>query len=305
MPDRLRGYVALTLAVILVGSSFVVAKDLTEDLPVFLANTIRFLIAALVLLPLMFRRHDELRSLSRSDLKRLMLLSLTGVFLFNVCLFLGLRRIGAGTAGVITSFSPIVLASLSCVLLKEHITRTKVLAISIATAGIVLVNMHAAGANSFSWVGFVLIFGVVLCEAAFTLFAKSVSSEVAPMTMSAVVVCVSALLFLPFGVWQLATTDDLAFGLQDWLLLVYLGVVVNAGAYFLWYSGLKVATAIQAAVFTGIIPVSALVLAHLFLNERIAISDGLGVVLVLGGVLLITRSSDPSAADGPPGLRPR
>jgi drug/metabolite transporter (DMT)-like permease len=285
------GYCALALAMVLVGSSFVVAKVLTTTLPLFLANSIRFTFAALALAPLMFAHREALRAISRADIQRLALLSLTGVFLFNVFLFLGLRHIGAGTSGVITSFTPLVVSLLSFVLLKEAVTPTKVVAILTATLGILLINTQAAGAHDFSWLGFALIFGVVLCDAAFILLAKSVSARLAPKLMSVVVVCASTVFFLPVGIWQLGTIPDLVLSLKDWLLLAYLGVVVNAITYFLWYTGLKIATASQAAVFTGIMPISSLVLAYLFLSEPLTLADGAGLTLVLAGVFVITKQS--------------
>jgi len=289
--SRLTGYAELTLAMIFVGSSFVVAKVLTDDLPIFLANSVRFIFALLVMTPLIIKHWQDIRSISRSDLLKLALLSLTGVFLFNVFLFLGLQHIGAGTSGIITSFAPVVLATLSFLLLKERITSTKILAIITATVGILIINLGAAGSNNFSWTGFTLIFGVVLCEAAFTLIAKSVSKQVAPKVMSGVVLAISTLLFLPFGVWQAITTPTLVLDAQDWLLLAYLGIVVNALTYFLWYSGLKNTTASQAAVFTGIMPVSALVLAFIFLGEPLNINDVFGLALVLAGVFLVIKTS--------------
>jgi len=286
---RFYGYSELALAMIFVGSSFVAAKVLTDSLPIFLANSIRFIFAMLAMAPFIVKHWQEVRAISRADFIRLAFLSLTGVFLFNVFLFLGLQHIGAGTSGIITSFAPIVLAVLSFMLLKEKITASKILAIATATVGILVINIGAAGSHDFSWLGFALIFGVVLCEAAFTLTAKSVSKEVSPKVMSAVVLACSTILFLPFGIVQAVTTPHLALTTKDLLLLAYLGVIVNAMTYFLWYSGLKKATASQAAVFTGIMPVSALLLACLFLGESLKLIDVAGLALVLVGVFLVTK----------------
>lgn len=290
--SRLHGYAELTVAMIFVGSSFVVAKVLTDDLPIFLANSIRFIFALLAMTPLIIKYWQDIRSISRADLVKLALLSLTGVFLFNVLLFLGLQHIGAGTSGIITSFAPIVLAGLSFLLLKERVTSTKILAIITATVGILVINLGAAGSRDFSWLGFTLIFGVVLCEAAFTLIAKSVSKQVAPKVMSGVVLGFSTILFLPFGIWEAVNASDLTLSGQHWLLLAYLGIVVNAVTYFLWYSGLKKVTAGQAAVFTGIMPISALLLAFVFLGESLKLGDALGLALVLGGVFLVTKQPE-------------
>jgi drug/metabolite transporter (DMT)-like permease len=289
--SRQYGYSELALAMVFVGSSFVVAKVLTDTLPIFLANSIRFLFALVAIAPFLIRHWRDVRAIGRADVMRLAFLSVTGVFLFNVLLFLGLQHIGAGTSGVITSFAPIVLSVLAFVLLKEPMTTAKIIAIITATVGILVINLGAAGARSLSWLGFALIFGVVLCEAAFTITAKFVSQQVSPQLMSAVVLACSTALFLPFGLWQAVTTPHLALTAKDWLLLAYLGVIVNAVTYFLWYSGLKKATASQAAVFSAIMPISALLLAYVFLGEPLKLVDVVGLALVLGGVFLVTKNT--------------
>lgn len=288
-----KGYLQLALAMIFVGSSFVVAKELTNSIPVFVSNSLRFVIAAVAMLPLLGMRKQEVKRISKSDLSRLLLLALTGVFLFNVLLFIGLRYINASTSGIITSAAPMVIAALSFLLLKESMSPKKIAAIIVASAGILVVNLfgsETATSNSNHWLGFALIFGVVLCEAAFTLLAKSVSKNVKPEIMTGVVVCLSCLLFLPFGIGQALQANDLTITVKDWLLIAYLGLIVNAITYFLWYSGLKKVTATQAAVFTGIMPISSVTLAFLLLDEPLHIASVVGLMLVFVGIALVTQA---------------
>ena len=283
----------LVLAMVIVGSTFVVAKTLTATLPLFLANSLRFSIAAVALLPMLVKRWPEVRQVRPLDMKRLLLSAAFGVFLFNILLFWGLRYVSAGTSGVITSFAPIAITVLSVLFLKEKISHAKIAASVVATVGLVVINFYASstgGTGGSRPLGVALIFGVVLCDALFTLLAKSAARRVAPEVMTLLVVYFSCLLFLPFGAWQAIHFHFSSLGAKDWLLLLYLGTIVNALSYFLWYSGLKRVSANQAAVFTGIMPISSLVLAAIFLKERVLPLQALGLVFVLAGIFLATQS---------------
>jgi len=62
------------------------------------------------------------------------------------------------------------------------------------------------------------------------------------------------------------------------------------GAFFLWFTGLQVVPANSAAVFTGLIPVSALVCSAIFLGERIGWPHYLGMACVIAAIVLVARS---------------
>jgi len=158
---------------------------------------------------------------------------------------------------------------------------------------IALRSTSATGNNHALLFGSCLIFGVVLCDALFTLLAKSVAKRVSTEAMTLIVVYSSCLLFLPLGIWQMLHFSLSALSTKDWLSIGYLGTTVNAAAYRLWYAGLKHVSANQAGVFTAVMPISSLLLSSLLLGEHITLLQVVGLALVLGGVLLTTEKPAP------------
>ena len=79
---------------------------------------------------------------------------------------------------------------------------------------------------------------------------------------------------------QSMTTADVG----SWVLIVYLGVVTMAFAYFLLYAGLRSTPSGTAVVATLLEPVTAVLIAVLFLDETLSVAGGLGCLLILGAI---------------------
>ena len=296
----LRAYVELSLAMGIVGSSVVVGKMIAASFPVFLAGALRFAVAALILLPWLYAREGRLVArITRKDWGILFLQAFCGVFLFSVFLLYGLRLTSAAEGGIITSTTPAALGVISAIWLKERADRRTWLGIAFTVCGIMFVNVFGASPHaargSLPLAGNLLIFGAVIGEALFSIFGKMLSKGVSPLANATWMGVFGLLLFLPLGAREAAQFDFTAVTAAQWLAIVYLGVVVTVMAFWLWFVGLAKVQANTAAVFTGVIPLSALACSALLLHERLSWAHVAGCACVLGGIALIARPSRPQA----------
>jgi len=78
---------------------------------------------------------------------------------------------------------------------------------------------------------------------------------------------------------SMSTTDA-----RSWVLVVYLGVITMAFAYFLLYAGLRSTPSGTAVVATLLEPVTAVLIAVLFLDETLSLAGGLGCLLILAAI---------------------
>ncbi len=72
-----------------------------------------------------------------------------------------------------------------------------------------------------------------------------------------------------------------------WLAILGLGLLSTAFAYILYFSIVRAAGATNASLVTLIVPVSAILLGTIFLGERLAAHDFLGMALIASGLLII------------------
>ncbi|MCE1254454.1 MAG: DMT family transporter [Anaerolineae bacterium] len=295
MNQRYRAYLELSLAMGFVGSSIVVGKLMVASFPVFLASALRFGLATLFLLPLLFWREKKLPVITVKDWLFIFLQTVCGVFLFSIFLLNGLKLTGAAESGIITSTTPAVLGLISFFFLKERLSLKKWSGIALTLCGVLAINLLGTtlntdrGANPL--LGNLLVFGAVVGEALFTTFRKLISPKISPLVTTTLMSLIGFILFLP-----LALPEALAFNFSqttttDWLMVLYSGLVITVIAFLLWFSGLSKVPASTAAVFTGVWPVSAVLLSYLFLKEPFYPSHLLGMVCVLGGIALIAFES--------------
>jgi len=74
-----------------------------------------------------------------------------------------------------------------------------------------------------------------------------------------------------------------------WGGILYLGIVSTAGAFYLWNKGLHMVDAATGGLYFFFQPLVGTLLGWLFLGEHVGIAFWLGAILIIGGVLLVTK----------------
>lgn len=289
---QLRTYVELSSAMVFVGSFVVASKVITTSFPVFLAAMLRFAIASAILLPMLLKAEHGFPSLGKKDVSILFLQAFAGNFLFSLFLLYGLKLTSAAESGIILGTTPVVIGLIALLFLREPLTLTGGIGMLIATLGIGAINSigtaPSAGQGSNPLLGNILVFGAVIGEALWTILGKAASGKAAPLTIASLTSFFGLLLFSPLAVYQARSFDFAAVPLQNWAWIVYYGVG-TVGAYVLWYQGVSKVPASTAGVFSGILPVSAVVLANIVLKEPVLWSYWVGIVCVVLAIVLIAR----------------
>ena len=295
MPNQrhLQAYLQLGAAMCIVGSSVVAAKLITRTFPVFLAGGLRFAIAILIMIPLLAKA-EGIPAVTKKEMAVIFWQAFTGIFGFSVFLLYGLRYTTAAASGIVTSATPAVLGLISFGFLKEKAETRKIVGLVLAVGGILALNIAGQSFRAAlpkSWLGNTLVFGAVVCEALFTILGKKASRRLTPLAVSTFAALFGLVMFLPFAVSEAIGFDFGAVPLQPWLAIVYYGVVVTVGGFFLLYSGVSKVPLGTAAVFTGILPLSSMILSVTILGERIYPSQIIGFLLILTGIVYSSRET--------------
>ncbi|HEX9060634.1 MAG TPA: DMT family transporter [Clostridia bacterium] len=288
MPIKLKGYIELALAMFIAGSSVVVSKLLVQSLPVFLASECSLLIALLILIPLNFIIKKDMPKLDIKTLKILFLQAITGVFLFRVLLFLGLKFTSAAESGLITSTTPAMVGILAFFLLKEKLYLNRIIGIACVVAGILIINIYSSftlhpGDINFI-IGNALILLAVTCEAMFSVLSKKTHYPIPAMYRTTIITVFSVLCFIPFSIYDILHFNFSHLNYTTYLSVLYYGTFVSVVSYILWFKGISKVEASNAAVFSGIMPVSSIFVSCMILKEKILPSHIISLVLILLGI---------------------
>ena len=219
-----KAYACLAASMALVGSYVGLSKLLVAVLPVFLLAWLRFGIAAVAMLHWVPRRAGEV-ALSAHDRRLLFWESFLGNFLFSICMLFGVAHSSAVAAGVAMAGIPGAVALLSWLFGREHIAPRVWLAIGCAASGIAMLAFARSGAaadasssGAVSPLGFALLMGAVVCEAAYVVIGKRLTGNVSPRRISALINLWGLVLVTPFGLWQALSFDFLAVPASTWAM---------------------------------------------------------------------------------------
>jgi drug/metabolite transporter (DMT)-like permease len=285
-----QGLLLVFLAQIMVAINIVTSKSLILSIPILTLLTIRFTLAALLLLPMhwlspanqySFRHYFS--QLNKKDVLFIIAQSLTAGVLFNLLMLFGLHYTDANDAGVITSILPVVIALMSWLLLGERIPLNKIFCIGLVSLGLCIIAYSQFKDNeTHSFLGDVIILLSLLPEALYYIFSKLYSVRLPVFLLSALLNGINALLLLCFI--PLYTATSLIWPGEILFLLLILGL--SSGLFYVfWYFGSKNVEGMVASLSTALMPIATVLLAWLFLGEEFTLMQLLGMGIVISSIV--------------------
>ncbi|HYD59110.1 MAG TPA: DMT family transporter [Noviherbaspirillum sp.] len=283
MSRKMPGYLYLSLAMMLVGSTVIASKVIAAGLPPFTATALRFAIAFPFFLVLMRMSGARWPSLKRRDWFILVIQAVAGSVGYTTLLISGLRYTSAADAGIIAGTLPVVSAMIAILFLGERPHRFLLVAITLAAIGVFSIAYQSNETAGRSLLGNALIFGAVICEGLFILLNKRLGTEIPPLALSTLMTGIGlAAAVVPAMVetpWTVEVTAE-----SMWAVTYY-ALVPTVGGFLLWYAGSERVSGAEASLFTALAPVSALLLAAVLLGEHVGLHQMIGIGCVLAAVL--------------------
>ena len=269
-----------------------VGRSLVTNVGPFAAAFFRFVVASFFLIFLVYRSEGKFPAPRKNQILPVLSLGLTGVFLYNFLFFKGLKLIEAGRASVIIANNPVFIALFSAYIFKERLNLEKILGIIISVVGAVVVITRGKIFEVLQGnlgLGEIYIFGCVASWVAFSLIGKAVMTNLSPLRSVAYssiagTIALAAPAFMEGGV------DFIDYALRDWAGIFYLGFFGTVLGFLWYYQGIQKIGPTRAGLFINFVPISAILLSFLFLEEPITISLLIGTILVSSGVYLTNRS---------------
>jgi len=293
MTRRTQGFLYLALAMATVGSTVVASKLIAAGLPPFTATALRFAVALPLFATLMAYTRTPWPCPDWRDALVLLLQAGAGSVGYTALLILGLRYTSAADAGIIIGTMPVAATATAILVLGERPRPATLTAIALAAAGVLFIAAQARPGQPQSWLGNLLIFGAIVCESLFILLNKRLRQPLRPLAQSA---CMSAL-GLAVAAPAALLESPWAGGLPPGALLAvaYYAVVPTVAGFLLWYAGAERVSGAEAALFTAVAPVAALLLAAGVLGEPVTPRQLLGVACVLASVFMLGLQPSPPA----------
>lgn len=278
----------LLLTSFLWGGNFVYSKFLVDHASPISLTILRWLIAIIVLLPLIKKKEQKLLP-PRKSLFSLFLMGLTGVVFFNIFQFLALTQTSSINAGLISTLNPISIAAASALFLKEKVNIRQIgsMLLSLSGVGIVLSkgNLHLFLSFHFN-IGDLWMLTAVVFWGIYSVCGKWAMNYVSPLMATFYSGVFGIIILFPFNLKSLVwiSHPDILFTLS----LVYTGVVSTVICMLLWNMGVQKIGAAKSGIFLNFNPIFTSILAFFILQERMNIAEFSGTIVVILGCLLFT-----------------
>ncbi|MGP1580220.1 MAG: DMT family transporter [Wolinella sp.] len=286
-------YIALILAMIFWGSSFIALKYAFMSYDSTWVIFGRLLIATLAFAP--FIPKMNLRAFRSQDSGMLLAMALFEPCLYFIFESKAIENTTASQAGMISSMLPVLVALFAFLFLGERIKKQMIAGFLLAMLGACWLSLSSSG-NDYApnpLLGNLLEFIAVLCAAFFTIIVKHLSSRYNALFLTGFQSFAGAI-FFAFLVFLSPNAGRMELHLGALGAIFYLGIAVSFGGYGLYNYALGKISASIVAGFVNLIPIFSLLFAYLLLDERLNLMQSCACSLIfIGiGIALYRRRSD-------------
>ena len=215
--------------------------------------------------------------------------------LFNVVLFIGLQTyailyLPSGSAAVLVYLQPILVGLLAWLILGETLTAARILGLLLGFSGIVAVSAGSiSGAeNAISPTGVVFGAASALSWALGTVYFKKYEARVSTLWAVAVMFLAGGVVLTALGV-LVEPLGEISWTGAFVASLLYSGLVGTSLAWVIWLALVRAGEASRVASYIFAVPLTAVLIGVVFLDERLGYTLLIGAAFVVCGIYLVNR----------------
>lgn len=274
------------------GVSFVMTKVVLREVMPATVVWLRFAIAVLILGVVLWVRKG-FKTLSISEAGYFAMLGFIGITFHQWLQSNALVVTGAMTAGWIVAITPVFIAFLGWLALKERLGWDRIGGIAVAAVGVLLVvakgDLNSLLEGHFGNRGDFMVLVSTIIWAIYSVFSRR-GLQKHPADRMIFFVMLFGWVFLSFNFFTGPGLEDIShLSLNGWLATLFLGVLCSAMGFIFWYDALQALPASQVGVFLYLQPIITTFFASLILGEPLFWLSVLGSILILAGVLIVNR----------------
>jgi drug/metabolite transporter (DMT)-like permease len=285
-----------TLAVIFWGGSFIATKYALQDISPVSVIWLRFGIGFVILGAAVVLR-GQFSLPSKGEAGYFTLLGFIGITFHQWMQSTGLVTSQASTTAWIVATTPIFMALLGWLVLKERLSLRQIGGIMVAACGVLLVvskgDLAALARGRFGESGDLLVLISAPNWAVFSVLSRRGLQRSSATRMMFYVMGSGWLLTTILFLLRSGPAEIGRLSANGWLGILFLGIFCSGLAYIFWYDALQALLVAQAGAFVYLEPFVTVVFAALLLGEPLLAASLIGGGTILGGVWLVQQRHPP------------
>jgi drug/metabolite transporter (DMT)-like permease len=300
-PRRLRTawyFLLLALASLMWSAQGTAVKVLDRKMGPIAITFLPFYITTLLFVPLLISSRKDNRSAVRpsaSDWGRFVIAGVAGQVLAQLGMTWGISKSLASNGAILNLLIPVFSAVLASLMLKERLTRLRVIALSIGLVGVFLMSTGDWKQASFGQMHFLmgnlLILAGCLGSSFYNVYCKGLMQRFTEIEILIYSYITASLASLPLLIWvePFSFRTFLQFDWQSWAAFAFLAFFMYGASMLLFFKALQHLDVTTASTSLYLVPVFGVLLAAGLLGERLNLLSIAGAAVVLAATLLVMK----------------
>lgn len=298
MKENIKAHLALISVAIIYGLNYTIAKDVMvkEFMTPFGFIMLRT-IAGLILFTL-FHALFIREKMEKKDIAYAAMCSVFGVALNMLAFFEGLKYTSPIHGSLFMVLCPILILLISSIIIKEQITKRKVLGVLIGLIGAIILIVHSGTSNDkvASFYGDALIMLNATSFALYLVLVRKLIKKYHPITVIKWVFIFGTILVIPFGGQELLATNWQSFTPNIWVAVGYVLLFTTFMAYLLNGYALTKVTPTTVGFYIYFQPLIAASFAIFVGQDHLDLLKIISAIFLFYGVYLINKTTSNQAS---------
>jgi len=241
------------------------------------------------------KKQKDQAPILKADWIKMSIIGMLGFYCASYLDFLGLQYISASLERMVLYIYPTLVLIISAIAFKKKITKIQYVALVLSYIGVAIIfsgKISVVG-NSNPLLGALFVFFAALTYAMFLVGSGQMLPRIGTrrftsysMIAAAIAVLLTNTAFNGF--------DLLKYPLEVYGLALFMAVFATVVPTFMIAEGIRIIGANNSSIIGAIGPVSTIILAYIFLDERLYPMQMVGTLFVISGVLIITLNKNKS-----------
>jgi len=272
------------LVTFLWSSSYILVKiGLTQLSPLTLVS-LRYIVATIILVLLALIKGESAFLNERKNFLKMVFLGFTGYTVAQGLQCVGLFYLPAVSVTFILNFTPVIVLFLGIMFLREYPTYFQLGGMGLVLLGAYLFFNAPLQGSSLLGVMITLLSGIGWGTYLVSGRRLFVSQKIKPLGMTAFSMGLGTLALSVFA-YSVEGLSSVSF--SSWGIIVWLGVVNTALAFFMWNHALQRLETFEISVLQNTMLVQIAVLSWIFLDEMLTMMKLISMALVFVGALIV------------------
>lgn len=274
------------------GAHWVMARAITADVTPVALSFWRWAIAMAILAPFAWRPLVRDRAKLLAAWPRVLFFGTIGTVVYNALTYLGLRDSTATNGLLMQSLIPVLIPLFAWLLFRDRIQGLTVAGIALSLAGVLCIafRLDPVAAAAFRFApGDAWLFANVTLWALYTACLRWTPKDVHPLAMFYAVMIAGMATGVPAFLVERAAGGGVDWSPPVAAAILYMGAFPSAVCFLLWNRGVELLGPARSGPFIHVTPVSGILMAWIFLGERLHDYHVAGIVLIASGLVLASR----------------